>query len=222
MIGITASKNIFNDNDSAMVPDERFSGAVSVERGHLSRIMHALDRSPAISYILDSQFRIMYCNPAWNRFARSNGAPRLAGELVLGSDLFDAIPDALKPAYSDAFRQVLSTGLVWEQSYECSSPTLFRVYRMRIHPLKPRAWFVVTNTLVVERPHARTATADANTYVDVNGFVTVCAHCRCSKRVDNPDQWDFVPEHLKLRLESTPRVSHGLCPVCRAYFYRFN
>lgn len=222
MTGITASKNISADNDSAMGPDERFSGAVSVERGHLSRIMQALDRSPAVSYILDSQFRIMYCNPAWNRFARSNGAPRLAGDLVMGSDLFDAIPDVLKPAYSDAFRQVLSTGLVWEQSYECSSPTLFRVFRMRIHLLKPRHWFVVTNTLVVERPHGGTAMADANTYVDANGFVTVCAHCRCAKRVDNPDQWDFVPQYLQLRLESTPKVSHGLCPVCRAYFYRFN
>ncbi len=204
-----------------MAPDERISDAVSVERGHLSRIMHALDRSPSVSYILDSQFRVLYCNPAWNRFARSNGAPRLDGDLVLGSDLFDAIPDVLKSAYFDAFRHVVSTGLVWEQSYECSSPALFRVYRMRIHLLKPRDWFVVTNTLVVERPHTGTTAADASTYVDENGLVTVCAHCRCSKRVDNPDQWDFVPEYLQLRLGSIPKLSHGLCPVCRAYFYRF-
>ncbi len=207
-----------------MGPEDRFSGAVSVERGHLSRIMQALDRSPAVSYILDSQFRIMYCNPAWNRFARSNGAPRLAGDLVLGSDLFDAIPDLLKPAYSDAFRHVSSTGLVWERSYECPSPTLFRVFRMRIHLLRPGHWFAVTNTLVVERPHEGTSMADAsaNTYVDANGIVTACAHCRCAKRVDNPDQWDFVPQYLQLRLGSTPTVSHGLCPVCRAYFYRIN
>ncbi len=202
-----------------MAPDERFSGAVSAERGHLSRIMHALNRSPAVSYVLDFQFRIMYCNPAWNFFATSNGAPRLARESVLGFDLFDAIPDVLKPAYSDAFQHVLSSGLVWERSYECSSPTVFRIYRMRIHLLKPRDGFVVTNTLVVERPHAGTATADANKYVDPKGVLTVCAHCRCSKRVDNPDHWDFVPEYLKLKPESTPKLSHGLCPVCRAYFY---
>lgn len=195
---------------------------MSVERDHLSRIMQALERSPAVSYILDSQFRIIYCNPAWNLFARSNGAPQLARESVLGFDLFDAIPNVLKPAYSDAFRGVLGTGRVWEQSYECSSPTVFRIYRMRIHLLKPQDWFVVTNTLVVERPHTGTATADASTYVNTSGLVTVCAHCRCSKRLDNPDQWDFVPEYLKLALEFKPKVSHGLCPVCRAYFYRVN
>lgn len=202
--------------------NEGFTRPGSVERGPLARIMHALERSPAVSYILDSQFRIMYCNPAWTLFARSNGAPRLARELVLGFDLFDAIPDVLKPAYSGAFQEVLSTGLVWEQSYECSSPTAFRVYRMRIHPLNPGDWFVITNPLVVERAHAKTAPPDANTYVDTKGFVTICAHCRCSKRVDSADQWDFVPEYLKLKLESTPKVSHGLCPVCRTYFYRLH
>ncbi len=222
VIWVTASSRSASDNDFAMgPPDEKLVGAVSVERGHLSRIMHALDRSPSVSYIVDSQFRIMYCNPAWNRFAVCNGGSSLAVDLVLGSDLFDAIPDVLKPAYSDAFSQVQSTGLVWEQSYECSSPAVFRTYRMRIHLLRPRDWFVVTNTLVIERPHTETAAADANRYVDPNGFVTVCAHCRCSKRVDDPSRWDFIPEYLTLRLGSTPKVSHGLCPICRAYFYRF-
>jgi hypothetical protein len=205
-----------------MVPSESFSDAKSIVRGHFSRIMRALQRSAAVSYILDSRCRVMYCNPAWNRFARSNGAPQLTSEAVVGSDLFDAIPEVLRAGYSDAFRHVLSTRRVWEQSYECSSPTLFRMFRMRIHLLKPQDWFIVTNSLIVERSHARTATADPNTYVDANGLVTTCAHCRCSRRVDSPDQWDFVPEYLQPRLESAVKVSHGLCPVCRAYFYRLN
>ena len=90
-------------------------------------------RTPPFRYILDSQFRIMCCNPAWNRFARSNGAPQLTSEAVVGSDLFDAIPEALRAVYSAAFREVLNPGWVWEQSYECSIPTLFRMFRMRIH-----------------------------------------------------------------------------------------
>lgn len=188
--------------------------------GHLSRIMYALQRSPVISYVLDSQFRIMYCNPAWNRFARLNGAPQLTSDAMVGSDLFEAIPEVLRAAYADAFQQVLSTGKVWEHSYECSSPTVFREFRMRIHLLKPQNWFVVTNPLSFERPHTRTARAEANTYVTANGLVTMCAHCRCSRRLDNPDQWDFVPDYLQLSSVSALKVSHGLCPICRAYFYR--
>jgi len=93
---------------------------------------------------------------------------------------------------------------------------------MRIQLLKPQGWFLVTNSLIVERSHAGTATADPNTYVDANGIITNCAHCRCSRRVDSLDQWDFVPEYLQPRLESEVQVSHGLCPVCQAYFYRLN
>jgi hypothetical protein len=78
---------------------------------------------------------------------------------------------------------------------------------------------VVTNALVVERPHASTATDDPDRYVDRDGLITMCSHCRCSRRVDSLDHWDFVPEYLQ-PLEPAVRVSHGLCPVCRAYFYR--
>lgn len=201
-----------------MMSSESYSGIKSVY-GHLSRVMEVLDRSPAVSYILDSEFRIMYCNPAWNRFAQSNGAPELTSEAVVGFDLFDSIPDVLRVVYSVAFQHVFNTGTVWEKLYECSSPTLFRSFRMRIHLLKPQNWFVVTNALVVERPHARTVPNDPNQYVDRNGLITMCAHCRCSRRVDSPDHWDFVPEHLETKPQSTMKMSHGLCPFCRAYFY---
>jgi len=79
-----------------------------------------------VSYILDSRHRFIYCNPACDCFARSNGAPQLAGEALIGFDLFDAIPEALCAVYSEAFQQVLTGRSVWEKSYECSSPTLFR------------------------------------------------------------------------------------------------
>ncbi len=200
-----------------MSPSE--SGVKSIVRDHLSRIMQVLQRSAANSYILDSQCRFIYCNPAWDRFAKSNGAPQLTSEAVVGSDLFDAIPDSLRAVYSAAFQEVLNTGLVREQLYECSSPTLFRTFRMRIHLLRPQNWFLVTHVLVSERSHQEAAEPDPDTYVNSDGLITICAHCRCSRRVDSPDQWDFVPEYLQLRQESGMKVSHGLCPVCRVYFY---
>ncbi len=204
-----------------MAPGESCSGTKNIVHGHLSGIMQALEHSPAISYIVDSDYRVMYCNPAWNRFAEANGAPHLTSHAVVGSDLFDAIPEVLTGFYSHAFRQVRSTGHVWEQYLQCSSPASFRMYRMRIHLLKPMDWFAVTNTLVVEQSHARTAIADAARYLDHDGSINMCAHCRCTRRAISHDQWDFVPEYLRLSADSVISVRNGLCPVCRAYFYRF-
>ena len=39
-------------------------------RSRLFRIIQALERSPAVSYIIDSSHRIIHCNPAWDVFAK--------------------------------------------------------------------------------------------------------------------------------------------------------
>jgi hypothetical protein len=123
-----------------------------------------------VSYILNSQCRFICCNPVWDSFARSNDAPELATESVIGSDLFEAIPEILRSVYSDAFRKVLSTGEVWEQSYDCSSPAMLRMFRMRIHLLRPQKWFLVTNTLLFEGSHGKVGEPDPKTYVDRDGI----------------------------------------------------
>jgi len=178
------------------------------------RIVSVLDRAPAISYVLDSELRFIYCNPAWDRFALENGAPELAEGSAIGTELFTVVPEVLTQFYSRIFEEVRRNKLVWSHVYECSSPEQFRSFRMLIHLLASQC-LLVTNTLVVERPHEVIVEGNADVYV-ARGIVCMCAHCRCSQRRDKPEQWDFVPEHFKIR---PPGVSHGLCPVCRAYFY---
>ncbi len=187
---------------------------------HPIEFQHAveiIDKSAAVGYVLDSDLRFAFCNPAWDKFALENGAPQLAQGRSLGSDYFAVIPPVLRPFYSDILEQVRRTALVWQHVYECSSPEQFRKFRMRTHLINC-GWVLVTNTLVIERPHANPWHAESDVYKRDDGFITMCAHCRCSRRVNNPAQWDFVPAHVRdspVRL----RVSHGLCPVCRAYFY---
>ena len=197
------------------------SGSLTVRAGRTRffRMIQALEASPAVSYILDARHRFIYCNPAWDRFAKANGAPQIVGEVVIGADLFNAVPEVLKPAYSKAFDEVSEGGGIWEKPYECSSPELFRKYRMRIHFLKSHAWFLITNPLVVEQPHVKVSSPAPNRYFDKHGLVMMCIHCRCSRRVDNPDQWDFVPEYLKITEKDSLSVSHGFCPLCEVHFY---
>jgi hypothetical protein len=73
------------------------------ENSQLLRIIQALDKSPAVSYVLTSDRRFLYYNQAWDVFARSNAAPELEGGTVIGRDLFDVIPSPLTKVYADAF-----------------------------------------------------------------------------------------------------------------------
>jgi hypothetical protein len=78
-------------------------------------------------------------------------------ETVIGTNLFDFIPHVSNAFYLRAFAQGLSSQKTLECSYECSSPDLLRKYRRRIHLLKNRNWFLLTNPLILERPHAKVA-----------------------------------------------------------------
>ena len=171
-----------------------------------------------VCYLLDADRRFIYCNPAWDRFAEANGAPRLTGGAVLGTDLFAAIPGVLSDVYTRAFKNAGATGRVWSKLYQCSSAEAFRRFRMRIHPVKSLGWFLVSNTLVVERPHRNGADAADTTYFS-GGVVTMCAHCRSVRRAVLPEVWDFVPAYLRFRGRDRLKVSHGLCPICAAHFY---
>jgi hypothetical protein len=129
------------------------------------------------------------------------------------------VPAVLNAFYSEAFQQVRSSGCIWQGTYQCSRPTRFRAYRMRIHLLRRRNWFLVTNPLFIERPQKKLAQADPKRYVDSSGLINMSIHCRCSRRVDMPGQWDFVPAYLRLRGRASLELTHGFCPTCHAYFY---
>ena len=184
----------------------------------LFNILRNAQESADVCFLLDGQRRFVYCNPAWDRFAEANGAPRLTGASVLGTDVFAAIPGVLSDVYSRAFKNAGATGQVWSKLYQCSSSETFRRFRMRIHPVKGLGWFLVSNTLVVERTHRKAAEATDGTYFS-GGVVTMCAHCRSVRRAAAPERWDFVPAYLRFTGRDALRVSHGLCPRCVTHFY---
>ena len=184
----------------------------------LIQLVKALDDSPTVSYIVDERFRFVHCNPAWDRFASENGGRGLEREKMIGADLFASIPGVLEDAYRKAFQSLDATRPVWVKAYECSSPELFRTFQMRIHLLEGlSSRFLVTNPLLVERPHDHPSPA-SDVYV-TQDFITMCAHCRCARRKGTPERWDFVPAYLRLTSANTPRVTHGLCPICLVYYY---
>lgn len=178
----------------------------------LGNLLKALDASPMVSYAIDPEFRIRYCNAAWDRFAIANEAPELTNGRALGTNLLATIHAELRPFYLEGFEQANRSGAVWECQYECSSAEVFRKFQMRVHPIAPKGWFAITNALSVERPHIGYSTDGGNS----GPLLTMCCHCRWTRRTDDTTRWDFVPAHLE---RSVTNVSHGLCPICRAYFY---
>ncbi len=178
-----------------------------------------LETEPAVIYILRPDLRIVYCNQAWNKFAAENYGKGLNRSEVLGTVFLDAIPSLLKKFYADAFAEARATGNIWEHDFECSSPELFRLFHMRVLPLSD-GHLLVENSMRFEESHKRKSPPVSGNlvYVNEHGILTMCCHCRRTRRVGPRERetWDWIPRFL---IEQPGRVSHGLCHTCMAYFY---
>ena len=181
------------------------------------RQLHAtfalLGHADNVSYVLDHELRVVATNEAWERFAKQNGGEQLLARWQPGAPLLAVIPDDLRTFYRDGFARAAQTADRWEHDYECSSPQLFRRYRMIAYPFDGS--FVVTHAPLVERPHEQPAAAPSPVY-ERDGVIAVCAHCRRVRHTAERERWDWVPAYVAPPVDN---LSHGLCPPCYRYYY---
>lgn len=171
-----------------------------------------LKESDDTSYVLSRDLRLVATNAGWDAFARANGGDSMLARWTPGSSVLDATPAVLHDFYTAAFDIARATGASWSHEYECSSPELYRRFRMIVFPVADG--FVVTHGRLVEQPHAR-GVVDVAPYVQ-QGVVRMCAHCRRVHHPEGDERWDWVPA-LVARMPDN--VSHGLCPVCAEFLY---
>jgi hypothetical protein len=168
-----------------------------------------------ITYRVDAEDRLCAVNEEWDRFARDNGAPGLAGGGALGRPLWDFITDA---ATAHLYRRLLERARQGRESsfgFRCDSPDRKRWLRMTMSPAGDGGVdFAVDAVRVETRPPL--AALDAGC-ARAGEAVKLCGWC---KRFPVGREWleaeDAVPR-LGLMGEGTaPPLTHGLCPECEA------
>jgi hypothetical protein len=176
-----------------------------------------LDGDPAIVFALDADLQLQYANAAWDRFAADNGAdPAELRRKYLGQPIRIAIPDGLLSFYCALYRKVQTGNGPIQHAYECSNSERLRVFQMLMLPLPNGAGILCVNSLVVDEPHGRPAEPALIERYREDGLVTMCSHCRRTRRATKP-VWDWVPSFVERR---PSMLSHGLCPVCSEYHIR--
>lgn len=176
--------------------------------------LDSLEADPGTIYGASPDFRLAYVNTAFDRFCAENGGP--AGGIALGTSLVDLVEGPLRDFYRDRFSHAATTGAVPQFDYECSSAATFRRFRMSIFRVGDRGNLLIANRPIVETPRGLPAAAppDEAGYRTPEGILAMCSHCRCARHVAD-GRWDLVPAWIA---RQPPRVSHGLCPPCAAYY----
>lgn len=170
--------------------------------------------NPEVVFLLDRLDRIVSCNAAWDRFALANDGESVLRAKQTGVCVFDVIASDLHDFYRHGFSSVRSTESEWSHIYDCSSPSIYRRFHMRVLPA-PSAGLLLINSLTVEDSAPASGEGALQEYVDAFGLVKMCCHCRrTANRMQ--ERWDWVPRFLN---RGSARVSHGLCPLCWSYHY---
>src|SRR5512140_2744855 len=96
---------------------------LAADAADLTRI--AADASLEVIFFLDGNYRVEYCNPAWDDFALKNRGQSAVRGQVIGTDLFTVIPPVLEPFFRQLFTNCSRTRQSAVFDYECSSDSVF-------------------------------------------------------------------------------------------------
>jgi hypothetical protein len=165
-------------------------------------------------------FRIGYVNPAWTAFGFANGASAEHMVTHVGASFLEAIPPVLRDFHEALLTRARSSNEPTEHDYECSSPSVRRAYRMRIHPCTSGAFVIIHSLLREASVDEPTTDEDLEAaYRDERGLYVQCSNCRRMRRASATSErmiWDWVPAFVA----ELPRpTSHSICAACADYHY---
>ena len=72
---------------------------------HPDRWRTQFDHNETVTYVLDTAFTIVYCNPAWDRFALANSGESAIASIICGTPLFRYVPRILEYHYAKLFER---------------------------------------------------------------------------------------------------------------------
>ena len=95
-----------------------------------------LNARPNITYVTDTNLRLMEANYAWDISAQAYGEKKLLFENIKGRKILDFYQGVEKKKYGEIYRELLDgTRRVYWEEYECGSEYETRFFEQKIYPL---------------------------------------------------------------------------------------
>ncbi len=171
------------------------------------------------TYRVDSLDCIVWVDPSWVEFARSNGAPELGADRILGHRLSEFVSgDEVRHLWGLVLQRVREEERPVTLPFRCDSPDRRRFMELDLAPLGDGR-VELRARLLREEARDRVALLDSRVPRS-DDVLPICSQC---KRIQTPeDEWIEVEEGIQeLDLFGAgllPRLTHGLCDPCHASF----
>lgn len=172
-----------------------------------------------ISYRVDAEDRLVEVGDEWDAFAAANGAPDLDLEHLHGRPLPALVSGTeMQSLTAMLLKRARAAGEV-EVPFRCDAPDERRFLSMKLQRDAENGVRIETTLLRVEARPAVALFDEGAPRSDE--LLIVCSWCK-RVRLDG-QQWVEVEDAVAalglFEAAALPRLSHGICPPCRARFF---
>lgn len=171
-----------------------------------------------LAYRVDADDRLVDVAGEWDAFAVANGAPDLRFETLRGRSLPVLVTGPeMRLLTAQLLKRARARGEL-VLPFRCDAPERRRFLTMRLRAAGDGGVWIETTLERVE-PRAPVALLDARV-PRADELLVVCSWCR-QVRLDG--RWVEAEEAVEalglFDAPRLPRISHGICPPCRAHFF---
>lgn len=198
--------------------DNQFEHLLSVTK------VDDLNNRTHVTYGLWPDYTLAFLGQGWFEFAKANDSYReITSQWGLGKSVLDATPPQLRPFYKNLYDRCIEDyelmKLPIQLDFECSSPLVYRSFRMTVYPLQGQGVLIVNN-LLRQCDHSEIGTisheASISNYSQPDGMIYQCCVCRKIRHARNWSRWDWVPEWVE---EIPANTSHVVCGMCVQFYF---
>ena len=173
-------------------------------------------------YVVDRDYAIVDYNEGYVAFARENDGADLLDRWPIGANILTSIPEVIRDSIRQMYDRVLRDRRIIEHVYDCHSPEVFRLFRMRILPFMKdyvmHEHCLVASTVLDGGRELTESDIDTG-YVDMHGIIHQCANCRRTQSSADADHWVWVLPLVRRNSAYSSQVSHTICPVCMHHYF---
>jgi hypothetical protein len=182
---------------------------------------------PDVTWSIDRDGRIETVGDGWDRFAEANAGQGLLPPGILGRGLDEFFAGVeVRALLGELFRRVRQRGESLTIPFRCDSPSELRQLSLTIDPRSDGGLDFLSRTQAVVPRSVPALVLDGSATRSLL-LLSLCAWC---KRVEVPDwtgldaalepgSWlelDEAMSRLPILDPPVPRITHGICPTCRA------
>lgn len=173
-------------------------------------------------YVVDREYKIVDYNDGYRKFAIANDGDDILERWPVGSYVLSPVPEVIRNVIQRMYDDVILRKKIVEYEYECHSPTVFRLFKMRIFPFMQD--FALHEHTPIEistlsGAHEISDSEIRSGYIDSKNIIHQCCHCRRTQSSTNENKWVWVVPLIMRDNAFSRNISHTICPVCLHHYY---